>query len=632
MNKRGYVMLGDFYYKKIYLNNFEEKKKIIDTYKISDFESLLKELEGIELLQFFDDDTINYYCNSQHTTVSGFLEYIITCTNSYKSKLLCDSRMIRLLIKKRPYNIYYLDEQVVTQLFYILLKEFPDEFNMFSYIDTKIQFKILTNIENLKHFIDHGFDYQYLFRIKDADILNFVLNLEIYKEGLLNVSNRPFLDFLAGTTVIPNYMISDIRFRERFNKIDSVSYRKVIKHLYEFIELPIILELEHQRDTYYDSVIDDAKNDLIYPYSCLYDLYSEPVSDEFVDMKYNLIDSELRFKIDAIEREYKLNFNEKKNKLYALLKFETNDNFFDIFVDRFFKDIPYDFYQNLIRMIDYVDKNNVNLIPNDRLEIYRKIIDFDKLSFTDKIKLYKEMKGYDWEDIFYDDYRAVKNNSYQGIKSSLIGPDELAALKNDNESKLRGVDVFELTGEPFKALVHCTKTEKSCASDFEWERKGNSDGLCCSLIGDKHLGILRDNNIIVGFFWNQIDVDKIVHSYRSDSYSSYNTSYNQAASNHIVDIMNSDDFLEETIGFNEIIYKTYDSITGENENVYPGFVMCYDTITEGDELAAKKLGVPIVLVHTKYYKKRNSQASFAGVDENVYSSIYGDTPRGYRNR
>ena len=111
-----------------------------------------------------------------------------------------------------------------------------------------------------------------------------------------------------------------------------------------------------------------------------------------------------------------------------------------------------------------------------------------------------------------------------------------------------------------------------------------------SLIGDSYLKTFRDPNdyVILGF--NDFNIDNIMHLYKSDSYSQ-----KEFGSNRVPTVENSDNLLKITEGYNEILMK-------ESRKLKPSYVVCYDTIKQGDILTSRHFGnIPLIVINTQKY-------------------------------
>jgi len=111
-------------------------------------------------------------------------------------------------------------------------------------------------------------------------------------------------------------------------------------------------------------------------------------------------------------------------------------------------------------MIEYNDSLIDKVIDEERIVLYKKILDFEELSFEERKKLYKECQKYgNLVDLFYDDYRKCRDNTYTNLISSAINPENMSKQLSLEKSQKYGVPIYELTGEKFYAFVHITGVE-----------------------------------------------------------------------------------------------------------------------------------------------------------------------------
>ena len=79
--------------------------------------------------------------------------------------------------------------------------------------------------------------------------------------------------------------------------------------------------------------------------------------------------------------------------------------------------------------------------------------------------------------------------------------------------------------------------------------------------------------------------------YHSDSFTSHR--YQTDVKN---EILTPEKLIDNTKGYNEILVM-------EDEKIKPEYIVCYDNVKENDLKASKKMNIPIVIIHTEYYKE-----------------------------
>lgn len=287
--------------------------------------------------------------------------------------------------------------------------------------------------------------------------------------------------------------------------------------------------------------------------------------------------------------------------IFDFLYSETSNKLKEILIDRYFRDIPHNFMANLEMMLNFISSANYNFIDKNRLELYKKIYCFDNLSISQKIDLYNGMNsGFNYSEVFYDDYRKCREYAYAMYNEKVLKIDK---MNKSPLSSLYGADVYELSGEDFAAFVHQTRVSRHSDDSHVWN--DNVDGIFSvnsfSMIDQNHFDTIYGNDnsyVVLGF--SNLDVDRIIHVYHSDSFTSVDR-----GSDRINEIFTFDDLMNKTKGYNEIFYLS-DNLNIKNGNgkhtvLKPTYVLCYDYITNLEIEIAKKYHIALVLFHTEKY-------------------------------
>ena len=80
--------------------------------------------------------------------------------------------------------------------------------------------------------------------------------------------------------------------------------------------------------------------------------------------------------------------------------------------------------------------------------------------------------------------------------------------------------------------------------------------------------------------------------------------------------------MKKTINYNEILYKN--EVYDDEKKVYVkkplhlSYIVCYDRIYVGDLSAAQIHDVPIILIHTDYYKTKNGDIRLISDDDKAF--------------
>lgn len=460
----------------------------------------------------------------------------------------------------------------------------------------EIKYKLLCN-ENIKEELLNSKELKNILKGLDQKNFDILIKNEKCKNIILNSDIDYIANFISANISFPPELYNDYRFKKIFLDINDIStYRKKIDKL-EINNGMIADEIDKKRFKNYDAIIDDY----IDGYS---HLSRQIISNMEKNKNYDtLINDQIKQFINKKEIEYLkqnpssniFSTNNENNLKKYLYEYDKN-NFKEILIDRFFKDIPYNFLKNLKVMMDYNKTINTTIL-NERKSIYEKILNFDNLSFPEIKKLYEECKKIpNLSELFYEDYRNMKNNSYTNLISSAINPNNLS-LKKSNEY---GIPIYELNGEKFFAFVHVTSASREDVYNPNIWVENNKEGLSLSYIGSDNIVTFSDpfENIVFGF--SNLDYNRIVHLRNDDSFSSYNSNYKDA-SRYVQKMYTPQNLIDNTNRYNEIVYQEKNKNIPQ-EKVKPDYIVCYDDIKEGDLKVAMNYNLPIVLVDTKKYK------------------------------
>jgi len=279
-------------------------------------------------------------------------------------------------------------------------------------------------------------------------------------------------------------------------------------------------------------------------------------------------------------------------------------------VDYFFEDHTYNVLKNLKTILSFNSNLKIPTISNEKLETYNNLLNYSNLTIEDKINLFKQLEYLSINsEIYYEDFRKTLNQSYEMIRNSLITNNDLTKLSSETLSKNYGIDISILDGEPFKSLITVTNIPRDTTSPRNIYPRETSS---LSLIGDTQLRTFSNPHeyIVLGF--QDFDIDYVMHEYESDSYSTYSYS-----STHLSKAFTPDSLLNETQGYNEILYKNiqYDE-TGDTvkSSLKPNYIVAYDEIKNGDIAMAQHFGIPIIIVNTIKYPQVSSALKNPDVD------------------
>lgn len=567
-----YVLTLPIDKQRIYLKDNEFRERLFSSDGHYPFVWLVQDLKDEQLLFLLDDNLIPLLKNDSR--LKDKLNAIMTCGNDYNNEFLKKKEIIEMIINKINELRFFIDNLNIvfgnSYFKYIIEK---GKINYIKYLNETVLLKILSVRENLEIIKKQKLDYTF-FDGQEKQVIEYLLSDSYFENIFLNSP----IDFIAN--IIKTGVKLPIKFH--YSNVLINKYLE-IEDLIIFIEYLIDLEKEN---SYLKDVIKTKR-------------------EEKDIQKVKSIDKDLGIfkeytKYLNSDNEKSIELGDSYEKRLSNLQLITSRKLLDMIISMNYEEIPYNFIKNLQNMIKYVENNDVNIIPSYRLNLYKKIMSFHKLSTSDKIKIFYEItNNKNALGEFYDDYKSCYNSSLIKLKDSCLNVNNLT--KSLLSSKY-GIDIYELNGENFKMLVNHTRLLRSDENpNFIWGDQ--KDVASLSLIGDKCLTTFRNpnENIILGF--NEFDYRNVMHIFHSDSMSSH-----ELSSKRVIDLLNPDDLINNTVNYNEILMKYSDKLK-------PSYVVCYDDIKEGDVAVSKKLGnIPIVLIHTNKYEQQISMIDFFNND------------------
>jgi len=273
-----------------------------------------------------------------------------------------------------------------------------------------------------------------------------------------------------------------------------------------------------------------------------------------------------------------------KESKYSKKKFE------DLIIDYLFNDNIYNVIKNIKEMFRYQKTVGKILLSDFSLELYQKIIHWQKLSSKEKLDVYLEYRDLQVHTTFYEDIRKCRETSYKEMIAKLYVPE----VKNDTLTSLYGADVYVLDGQDFTMLVR--GLQESYKTSFEVYRE------CFSLINHENMDVI-DASYYYGY--TNINFNAILHVSEVDSYSSDM----QDSSNRVNRIMTSEE-INSYAGYSEI-----QIVMKDEKSLKPDYLVAFDTLSEEEIQSASTLHIPIVLIDRKKYEKKKDL-----IGNNLFSS------------
>ena len=593
------------------LQNVEIRKKYFDTsnYNYALLGMFLIKLKD-DVSYLFDEAAINLMFDNNFLT-SNCIWAVMLFAPDLISKFSYDDRILKTIVDDEflVRHVYDYDYNFGKYFFDYILNN--NKINYFFNLNPAVQLELLKDKNNLIRFKNINLSDRFISMLS-KDIIEYLLRDYYFYHKIINM-DIGVIDSIANKGVhLP--ICGDII--NKYLSIDDINlYSAYVSNLdiaNSYLKDMIILKKNNMYDQIFDRV---SSNGLIEEYNTIYEDYinGREIKHDDIDLIMGLCGS--------------------NKDVYDYLYRESSYLLKEVFINRFFEDIPYNFMVNLEMMLNFIERTSCNIIDNDRLLLYKNIYNFDNKSISEKINLYNSMKnGISYTEIFYDDYRKCKEFAYSLYNDKVLNPSN---MDKSDLSSVYGIDVYELNGEEFVSFVHQTKiyredrlNEAFYDDESSFWRESGEDitTASISMIDHNHFDVIYSYESYVTFGFSNLDVDRIIHVYHSDSLTK-----GYEGSNKINEIFTSDELLNKTKGYNEILYaeKNEAIINGNKYHtiLMPSYVLCYGKIYDIEVRIAKKYNIPIVLFHV--YKYKNIVDPTVEFSDDLYLTGYENKKKKY---
>ena len=529
-----------------------------------------------EIEYFLDHDYLVKIMNSNRGR-DKFVAILTSCNDKVNDILLYDDVINYILNDSElASDLVYLNYKVGKAIIDFDIKYNKNHLQLLGKFNKNEQFKIFSEDYIIKLLEYKNVDST-IFRNLDDKVINKLLTYEKFLSLFLELS----IDDINRLVELHNLKFSkelckNQKLIDKYVSLNTNLYRVYLNNLlkdnYEFSEI-----IEQNRKDKIDTKIHNIKNDKFLEFTNL---------DNFnMSYIYKHFNYKKAFKISMLYQ------NKDYDKLSEMFKEITKEEVIVMVIDTLFKDIPYNFLKNLKTIINY-SMENKEYIPKN-IDIYRQVLDFDKLDINEIINFFDKYKNKDLATDFYDDYTKAKNTSYQKLNEAVLDLNSDSKVYNLKLSEKYKRDVYYLDGEDFKLFIHASTTKN-------WNIKKT---ISISMISNLNIAYYNDQLDPVVFGFNNLTLDNIIHVYNADSYTMQMNSTDKVSF-----IDTPDNLALKTIGYNEILYKEYDGFK-------PDFIVCFDEIKQRDLEIAEKLDLKIVLIN---FKKYNKEEELEYIDSNTY--------------
>jgi len=574
-----YILSCDYPVRKKVLADIEVKNYIFENKFL--LTRLIQSLDGKELLDFCDN---NFFVL---VSVSCFkldiVNCLLTCNNEFIDEILVHTSILEIIYENILHFKYYLtslNNAFGSAWFNFLLQKNSTDIFYITFLNKEVQKYLFRNYLEIILNTESP-----LMEVISGDVLNDFTNNYLVANFILSCDFNTLEGKISTGLVIPNYLASREEIINKFIYIDNVNdYREVIEIVNQ--NNPLLYEnITKKRRDYYINKIHEVNNQglnnkYMKVYNCI--INSRAWNHLLVADEYQ--------SIYAIEEAI-----ETGTDVLEILKVLTEREMLECTIDYYFEDFSYDVLSNIYLILNFNQSLEHPIIPNDRLNLYYRLLNYSSLSIKDKKALFNEFsKIPNNMELFYDDVRKCKDVCYGLLKEQISNNSNNEKCLSKELSSRYGIPVYELEGEDFFSLITVTMYDRD-DNNFEFIRTF-SETSSMSFISDNHIGTFSEPsaNIVLGF--SDFDISRVAHLYETDSYTSH-----QHGSHERSKFYTPSDLIERTLDFNEMLY--LNTRDGESEYLQPSYILCFDEIKPGDLLASRLYNnIPLVVLHSEFYK------------------------------
>ena len=345
--------------------------------------------------------------------------------------------------------------------------------------------------------------------------------------------------------------------------------------------------------------------------------YIKEVRKKYVDTLFN--NSKLIINLVLFSKKYMFDtsyfFDEKYNKLN---EFDSAKLFLlDLVAETIFDDYFINVQLDVKQILKYTKLTNTNVISKERLDFYKRFSSLDELDLDGIINFYKENKTANLIEIFYDDIRNLKDDSYKSLVDSCTKFTKDSPLYNEDLSNKYGCEIYYLDGEEFFGFVRSDikiekkryKFENGNCKEIENEQPTKEQisrlGSSFTYIGKDDIQTYKHPNENLTMLYRGIDYRNIGHVYHNDSWSS--SEYSNF-SDYQNELHTPNSLLQESTKYPEIFINDLNGIE-------PFALICFDKPTNWDIEFSKRNNMPIVVINTLKYERKYAPENYT---ENHY--------------
>ena len=299
-----------------------------------------------------------------------------------------------------PFLINYIDYVDLNSARIImdyLIKNNLEEY--FSFFNENIKVELLKDKTILKKILNSS-KLKNIIKSSTNNVFEILAQYEKAQNIILNYDFYTILSFVTNKIYFPANITSNKKFQETILNIEDITtYRFFMDQLEQNNSLAAY-EIDKIKEKIYDKEVEKYSDGLFLITKKIVNLY-----DKKENYSLLLTDNMKKYIIKEM-------INNSKNMHDVFYKYDTL-KMRNILIDRYFKDIPLNFLKNLNVMIQYNDSLNNKILDEKRTNIYKKILNFENLNYDERKELYYACAKYEnLAELFYDDYRKCRDNTY----------------------------------------------------------------------------------------------------------------------------------------------------------------------------------------------------------------------------
>lgn len=606
-----YLLTAPTEEKKLILKNQEIKRKLICPENRHEFSWLAQENSKDIIPYLLDGEGIEILKESEY--LIDKMNAILTSNAIYVDTIVSFKAFQKIIFDNFDELKDYLYVLTPVSGQYLIKTAEKQNFNLMELIS---KFSQQTQTEVLKTQELSNEDYWEMISYAYEETASMLLEEKSVGKSLTNI-RLPIIETIASKDIkLPYQILEEPEFIKRISEITDVkTYRFLVNDLEKSNDVE---KLEKAREKYYENQINsfNKKSGMFKVYEALYEKLA---SMEEIN-PFSLMQTAREIFKDASDDEIfnllnqinKLKLESGLNGIKEFLKEKSNIMLGNMIIDCHFKD----YYLNVLKDVKQLCNFDVlggNVLSNDKIEIYKKIIEINNLSYEEKLELNTKLGKKNYVEEFYNDVRNSRNKMYSLIREEILNEDKISKYLDKEETDKFGVNIYRLEGEPFFALVKSFSINKA----FELSSgdiHSYKDSGSFSIDASNKLRTFHDPKDNYNLIFNNFNIDQVVHMFPVDSFSGYTRG--EKATDRVIELLTPKEFTGRSRNYNEVIIaqKNIGKPSDMDDRLplpKPFAIYCYDEIGPNDIESAKNLGIGIVVVNTKKYniEKNDSQIS-----------------------